>query len=91
MGASPIDRFLGQLVEGLGRGDDRGLLVVVALHHRALELLDDLDALARVGVVANDVAQADKLRAGLRARVREHGLKRLEVGMDVAENGKSHR
>ena len=49
------------------------------------------DALARVGVVANDVTEADKLRAGLRARVREHGLKRLEVGMDVAENGKSHR
>ena len=42
MVAGPIDRLLGQLVESLGRGDDRGLLVVVALHHRAVELLDEL-------------------------------------------------
>ena len=50
-----------------------------------------LDALVRVGVVADDVAEANELRAALRARVGEDGVERFEIGMDVAENGEAHR
>ena len=88
--AGPADRFLRQFVEALGGSDNRGLLVVVSLHHRAFEILDDLDAFARVGVVTDDVAETDELRAGLGLRVREHGLERFEVRVDVAENGNTH-
>ena len=38
---------------------------MISFHHRAFEILDDLDAFARVGVVADDVAEADEVRAVL--------------------------
>jgi hypothetical protein len=66
------------------------LLVVVAFHHRAIELADKLDAFTRVCVVTDDVAQTDEVRASALTRVRHHGFKRFEIGMNVTENCKPH-
>src|SRR4029077_10580467 len=66
------------------------LLVVVAFHRRAIELADKLDAFTRICVVTDDVAQTDEVRASALTRVRHHGFKRFEIGMNVTENGDPH-
>ena len=88
--ARPLDRAFGELVETLRRLSERRLLVVVAFHHRAIELADKLDAFTRICVVTHDVAQADEVRASAPTRIRHHGFKRFEIGMNVTENGEPH-
>src|SRR2546423_8848778 len=58
-----VDGHLGESVEIAGRFLERGLLVVVPFHDRAFELLDDLDALMRIRVVTDDIAEADVMSA----------------------------
>jgi hypothetical protein len=48
------------------------LLVVVAFHHRTIELADKLDAFNRICVVTDDVAQTNEVRASALTRVRYH-------------------
>jgi hypothetical protein len=43
-----------------------------------------------VGVVTDDVAQTNKVRAVVLVRVLQHGVERLEVGMNVTENCVAH-
>jgi hypothetical protein len=50
------------------------LLVVVSLNGRAVEGTHELDALTRVGVVADNVPHADKAVAGVFLRVRHDGM-----------------
>jgi hypothetical protein len=86
----PLDRALGELVETLRRRGERCLLVVIAFHHRTIQLPDELNAFTWVCVIADDVAQTDEVRASALTRVRHHGLKRFEIGMNVTENGEPH-
>ena len=67
-----------------------GFLVVVALNDRATERADDFQALARVGVVADDVANADGVGDSLRLHILQYGLEGFEVTVDVSKNAKSH-
>ena len=60
----------------------RGLFVVISLHHRTRHLLHDLDAFVGVRVVANDVAEADEMRAVALVRV---GRARLRLPRDWRE------
>ena len=43
-----------------------------------------------VGAIADKVAQQRQLLRPLPLRVRETGLQRLEVGMDIGQQGKFH-
>ncbi len=63
---------------------------MVAFHHRAIQLADKLNAFTRICVVTDDVAQTDEVRASALTRVRHHGFKRFEIGMNVTENGEPH-
>lgn len=48
---------------------------------------EKLDALGRLGSVANDIAQTKKLADTLALDVRQHRLQRRQVGMNVTEDG----
>ena len=89
--ARPIDRRFRQRIEAAGRLGERGLFIVVSLHHRALHILHDLDAFMGVGVVTDHVAEADEMRAIVCARVGQHGFGGLEIGVKIAKNGETHR
>ena len=90
LGAGPVDRHLGEGVKVAGGFVERRLLIVVSLHHRAFQFLDDLHALVRIGVVADDISKADELGAIAFARVGQDGLGRFEICMEVAKNGDAH-
>ena len=64
---------------------------MVPFHDRALHFLDDLDTFAGVGVVPDDVAEADVVRAIAFACIGQDRLSRLKIGVQVAENGEAHR
>ena len=65
--------------------------MVVHFYGRALEFLDALQALGEVRVVVHDVVEENVMHAILRLGVGEDGLDILEVGVDITENGKTHR
>jgi len=65
-------------------------LVVVAFDDGAVHFAHALDALMRVGVVTDHVAQTNKVCALALARVLQHGFERLEVGMNVTEDRETH-
>ena len=50
-----------------------------------------VEALARVGAVADDVAQAKHFVDALIGDVRQHGLQGFEVAVDVADDRALHR
>src|SRR5206468_1042965 len=57
LAAGPVDRFFGERVEALELLGYGSLLVVVAFHHGALKIADDLETLVRVGVVTDDITK----------------------------------
>ena len=83
--ARPEDGPLGGRVEPVGV--EHGPLVVVA-EQDELAVHDQVDALARVRAVADDVAQAvDLLDRLLRLDVVQDGLEGFQVAVDVADDG----
>src|SRR5207248_6199928 len=70
---------------------ERSLLVVVSLDHRAIHFLDDLDAFVGVGVVTDDIAKANVVRAFTVACICQDGFGCFEIRMKIAQNGKAHR
>src|SRR5204863_9335288 len=65
--------------------------VVVAGRDGGLELVaHEVDALDRVGAVADQVADGDVLLHALLFHLVEDGLERFKVGVDVAENSVFH-
>ena len=100
--AEPVFVFLGELTPGpfeggVGEGveaDDfgggAGFLVVIAFDDRAAEFLETCDALVGVGVVADDVADADELLSPEGLRIFHDGIEGLEVRMDVSEDSEFH-
>ena len=85
--AGPEDGPLGAGVEAFGI--EQGPLVViaqqadVALHHQ-------VDALARVRPIADDVPQAVDLGDALLPDIRQHGLERFEIAVDIANQCALH-
>ena len=88
--ACPVDRFLGEGIKALLITKHRGLLVVVALDDRTVQLADCLDALLRVGVVADNIAHANKMGAHMGLSVGEDNFQGVKVGMDIAKNCEAH-
>ena len=88
--ARPIDRFLGERIKALLITEHGSLLVMVALDHRTVELADCLDALLRVGVVADNIAHANKMGAHMGLSVGEDNFQGMKVGMDIAKNCEAH-
>ena len=64
---------------------DRG--VVVAEDRNLRHLAHDVRALVRVGAVADDVAQTVELVDAFLAVGLHHGTERLEIRVNVTENG----
>ncbi len=62
--------------------------IVIAAHVDARERADGVDDLVRIGAVADDVAEVPKLVEG--AGGGEHGLKSLEVAVDVGDDEGAH-
>ena len=88
--ACPVDGFLGEGIKALLIPRHRGLLVVVALDDGTVQLADCLDALLRVGVVANNIAHANKMGAHMGLSVGEDNFQGMKVGMDIAKNCEAH-
>ena len=63
---------------------------MISLYDRAIELLHDLNALLRIRVVADDVAEADEMSALALVRIGQHGFGCFEIGVQVAKDGKAH-
>ncbi len=63
---------------------------MVAFDDGAIQVADAFDALVWVGVVTDDVAQANKVRAVVLVCFLQDGLERLEIGMNVTENRETH-
>src|SRR5262249_36052778 len=80
----PQYRSLGGAVEALGV--EHGSLVVVAQQDH-LAAHDGVDALARVGAVADHRAEAVDVGDGVLVYVSQDGLERFVVTMDVADDG----
>ena len=87
--AGPEDRPLGAGVEALGV--EHGALVVVAQEADAQFLDHQVEALARVGPVADDVAQAEDFVDALAGDVGKHCLECFQVAVDVADDRPLHR
>ena len=66
-------------------------VLVITGHDRARARADQVHASRGVRSVPDDVAEADEVRAVMRLRIREHGFESFEVGVDVSEDGYSHR
>ena len=88
--ACPVDGLLGQIIEVARRGSETGLLVVIAFHGWAFELPNEFNAFVRIGVVTDEIAQANVVRAFVFLRVLHHRLDRFEVGVQIAENRNAH-
>ena len=80
------DGYLPVLLEDLvGEQEHR---LVVAQNTDRTEVHDPPDALSRLGSVADDVPEAKGPPNGEVPDVRKNGLQRIEVGMDVTDDGK---
>ena len=63
---------------------------MVALDARDVHAANDVQALFGVGVVAHDIPQAGVVSAFLLFDVFQDNLERLQVGVDVRNDGKLH-
>src|SRR6478735_2079324 len=86
--ARPKNRPLSAGVETF-RIEQSALVVIAEDAHLALH--HQIDALARVRSVPDDVAQAEDFGDSLGADVGQHGLERFEVAVDVANESSLHR
>ena len=90
IGASPVDGFLGEGVEVFLYFLGGSLLVVVAFYDRTIEAADDFDAFVGIGIVADDIAETDKMGDVVGVGVVEDGDEGLQIGVDVSKNGEQH-
>lgn len=86
----PLDDAGGVGLEVVEVDGGVGAVVVVVAHDDlAAELSDALDALCGGGVVADDIAETEEVVDLLRFGVGEDGIQRLDVGVDVTDNGET--
>ena len=81
--ARPENRPLRRRVKSLGV--EHGALVVIAQQHH-LALHDEIDALARIGAIADHVSETIDLGYRVLFDVFEDRLKSLKVAMDIADD-----
>jgi hypothetical protein len=80
---SPIDGTEGNRVESV-RIEERRLVVIAKDRHlRADNYL--IQALARIGPIADNISQAVDFTNALRANIVENNAQRFHIGMDVAD------
>ena len=72
--AGPAQGGVGQRIEGFQRSVQVRLFVVIAFDHRAAQSLDDLHAFMGIGVVTDDVADADVMGAAALLCVSQDGF-----------------
>ena len=63
---------------------------MISFYDWAIHFPHALDALVRVRVITDDVAQTNEIGALVFPRIRHHRIERLEIGVNVTENGKAH-
>ena len=87
----PLGAHIAHLLHSAGRGQ-RHLLVVAAQHRGALGLQghDAFQHLGGVRSVAHQVAQKRELLRTLRPRVRQAGLQRMQIAVDVGKQCQFH-
>ena len=81
--AGPEDGTLGRWIEAIRI--EHGALIVIA-EQDDLALHHEIDALARVGAVADHVAEAVDFGNSLFFNILEDGLQRLKVAVDIAND-----
>jgi len=88
--AGPVDGVGGVGIKTFKAVVGGAVFVVIALHAGEIELADHCEAFLGIGVVANDVAQANDVRGILAFDVGQHGLERFQIGVDVGDDGVFH-
>ena len=95
--SQPRSLFIRELLAGPseGRGSSgvhgiegvvtAGILVMVPFYDGAFHILDKLQALGGIGIVAHDITQADPLRAILLGSILKDGIQGFKVGVDVTK------
>ena len=86
--AGPIDRLQGHGVESIGV--EQGRLIVVPKDGRLAMFDHQIKAFAWVWAIANDVTQAVNFIDRDVVDVRQDGLERLEVAVDIANQRSLH-
>ena len=77
-------------IHGFQRVVAASIFVVVPFHHGACHGPDSFEAFRRIGIVAHNIAKADRLAAALVGRVLQNGFQGLEVGVYVPKESNSH-
>ena len=80
--AGPVDG-LGRLGIEVQREEEEGVFVIPAERPRPVERV--LDHLARIGAVADEVAQAVDLVHLLRMDIRQHRFESFDVGVEIRD------
>ena len=88
--ARPVDGFGGVGVEAFQRFIAGAIFVVVALDAGDVHGPDDVQAFLGIGIVADDIAQAGDMRAFLFLNILQNHLERLQIGVDIGDNGVLH-
>ena len=88
--ARPRDPALGRVRKPCGLFEARRGAIMVSRHRFDGALTDDLEAFVGVGVVAHQVTRRDDLVDPRSVDRLEHRGERLEVRMNVGEDGVSH-
>ena len=86
--ARPIDRLQRHRIETVRV--KQGRLIVVAQNRDLTRIHDPVQALARIGTVADDVAQAVDLRHALLANVLQDHLQGFDVRVNITDEGPLH-
>ena len=88
--ARPVDGVGGGGIEAFEMVVGGAVFVVIALHAGDVHVPDDFEAFLGIGVVADDVAEADVMRRLLASGVLQNGLERLQIAVNVSDDGKLH-
>ncbi len=83
--AGPKDRAFGPGIETFGI-EQRALIVVTQKANAGL-LDNEIQAFARVGTIANDVAQAEDFFYALTLGIGQHGLETFQIAVNIANYG----
>ncbi len=91
MGVGPGGRAVTHC-DRLTRRVDRQFIMVALDHQGAIsdQYLDLLHHRHRVCAITHEITQQGKPSCPLRARVRESGVQRLNIGVDIGQQGQLH-
>ncbi len=81
LAAGPKDRLFGGGIEAFGIEQRAAVMVA---EHTEREFHHDVQTFAGLGSVPDDIAQADDAIDLLRLNVRQHGLERSQVTVNIA-------